>query len=78
MSQLTSNTLKEIKKNRALVRALEDLHERHPHTMQMWLRYKQQNPRLCTNDSINTILAYLKTDIDSILEKTEADFPQVV
>ncbi len=76
--QLTANTLKEIKKNRALVRVLEDLHKRHPHTIQMWLRYKYQEPKLCHIDSLKTIAAYLKTDIDSLLEKTDADFALVV
>ncbi len=73
---LKSNILTQIKKNQALVRALEDLHKKRPFTMQTWLR--KNNPALCNINSLKIIAAYLETDIDSMLKKTEADFPNVV
>ncbi len=73
--QLTTSTIKKIQKNRALVRALEDFHEKAPHTMAVWLR--ANNPMLCHINSLKIIAAYLKQDMDSLLEKTEADFIDV-
>ena len=73
---LKTNILARIKKDQALVRALEDFHVKKPFTMQTWLR--ENNPMLCNINSLKIIAAYLETDIDSILEKTEADFPNVV
>ncbi len=73
---LKVNILNKIKKNQNLVRALEDLHKKRPFTMQTGLR--KNNPNLCNINSLTIIAVYLETDIDSILEKTEADFPNVV
>jgi hypothetical protein len=69
---LKNSVLKEIKKNRSCVRALEDLNGKAPFTMQTWL--KINHPMLCNINSLKVICAYLKTDIDSITEHTESDF----
>lgn len=70
--RLKDSIIKEIKKNRSCVRALEDLNGKAPFTMQAWL--KINHPMLCHINSLKVICIYLKTDIDSITESTESDF----
>lgn len=74
--KLKDSTLTEIKKTKELVRALEDLHEKASHTMKMWLL--GNNPKLCHYSSLQLIAAYLKKDVDELIEYTDADFKPVV
>ncbi len=73
---LTTQTLKLIKSNIALVRALEDHHNRRPFTMQTWLR--KNNRSLSEIDSLIIIAKHLDTDMDSLREKTKAKLVKVV
>ena len=75
--QLKNSVLKEIRKNKALVRALEDYFEKSHFTIfNVWL--VNNNPMLCNINSLKLISAYLKRDIDDLLETTEADYPITV
>jgi len=70
--RLKDSVIAEIKKNKALVRALEDLFDRTPFTVMQWIR--QNNPMLCHISALQIIAAYLKKEMDDLIEKTEADF----
>jgi len=56
-----------LKHNKNCVRALEDLHSKSFYTMQEWI--KNNNPLLCTLDSLNVISAYLRLDVEDIVEE---------
>jgi hypothetical protein len=66
---LKISLLPKIKKDRKLVRALEDLHGRSFYTIQLWI--KDNNPLLSTIDSLQVISAYMHVDIDDLIEKKE-------
>lgn len=73
--KLNDSILKKIKKNRDCVRALEDLNEKAPFTMQTWL--KINHPMLCHIDSLKVICAYLKLEIHELVEECTDDLKPV-
>lgn len=64
--KLKISTLQEIKKNKQLVRDLEDLHGKATHTMKMWLL--GNNAMLCHIDSLNLISKTLGIAIEDLIE----------
>jgi len=66
---LKNNLLPKIRKDKKLVRALEDLHCKSFYTIHdVWI--PKNNPMLSTIDSLQLISAYLHIDIDDLVEKS--------
>jgi hypothetical protein len=74
--RLKNSVIKQIRKNKACHRALEDRWEKSFYTIETWL--KTNNPLLCHGDSLEIIAAHLKEETEALTIKEEQDFNRVV
>ena len=69
MIKLKDSIIAQIKKEKKLVRALEDEHGKAPYTLQTWLR--ENNPMLCIPSSLKIIAEHLKKDVKELVDGLE-------
>ncbi|MBC8489080.1 MAG: hypothetical protein H8D45_23915 [Bacteroidetes bacterium] len=73
--KLTNSTLKKIKKNAPLKRALMDLFDKSQYTIESYLN--KNNTELCRYDSLQVISAYLECEINDLLTESTLDFKPI-
>ncbi len=74
--RLTNNTLKKIKKNPPLKRALMDLFDKSQYTIEKYIN--ENNTELVRFDALQVTAAYLKCEIDDLLTESTLDFKPVM